>query len=101
MEKNSGGSSPPLPGPPSVPENVNPELADKSQRPRPAPIPKYSMITRQGVGTSGRCISLLTNHFKVSVKNSDAVFYQYSVCLFCYSLLFLLLVLGSMSESLT
>lgn len=46
---------------------------------------KYKIMTRSGVqnngvGRRGQPIKLLTNHFKVSVKAQDAVFYQYTVC---------------------
>ncbi|VFQ91173.1 unnamed protein product [Cuscuta campestris] len=41
--------------------------------------PKRSTMTRPGFGTSGRHISLLTNHFKVSVKCPDETFYHYNV----------------------
>ncbi|KAG6748707.1 hypothetical protein POTOM_048640 [Populus tomentosa] len=78
MEKISGGSPPPRP-PPSVPANVNPELVEVLRHPERSAIPKYSMTSRRGVGTSGRHISLLTNHYKVSVNVPDAVFYQYNV----------------------
>ncbi|KAJ6319503.1 hypothetical protein OIU78_015011 [Salix suchowensis] len=78
METISGGSPPPSP-PPSVPANVKPKLVEVPRHPERPAIPKYSMISRRGVGTSGRHISLLTNHFKVSVNVPDAVFYQYSV----------------------
>lgn len=60
------------PPPPPIPPNVKPEVV--------AP-PKYSIMSRRGTGTCGRRIPLLANHFKVSVKAPDAVFYQYSVCL--------------------
>ncbi|XVE72463.1 hypothetical protein DITRI_Ditri11bG0041100 [Diplodiscus trichospermus] len=75
MEKARGteeaGKFPSLsPSPPTIPSNVNPE----SMKP-----PKYSIASRQGVGTSGKQISLLANHFKVSVNATDAVFYQYTV----------------------
>ncbi|XWS47380.1 hypothetical protein CRYUN_Cryun14cG0147400 [Craigia yunnanensis] len=75
MEKAGGteeaGKSPSLPPPPpTIPSNVNPE----SMKP-----PKYSIASRRGVGTSGRQISLLANHFKVSVNATDAVFSQYTV----------------------
>lgn len=86
MEKDADGD-PHLPAPPPVPENVKPELAEIPQQPERAAIPKYSIIGRRGVGTSGRRIPLLTNHFKVSVNVPDAVFYQYSVCLPCFSLM--------------
>ncbi|KAL0400198.1 UNVERIFIED_CONTAM: protein argonaute 16 [Sesamum radiatum] len=42
-------------------------------------LPKRSIITRPGFGTSGQRISLLANHFRVSVRNPDEYFYQYSV----------------------
>ncbi|KAK8591931.1 hypothetical protein V6N13_062525 [Hibiscus sabdariffa] len=63
-------SPPQPPPPPTVPSNVQPE----NLKP-----PKYSIISRDEVGTSGRKISLLSNHFKVSVNATDAVFYQYTV----------------------
>lgn len=60
------------PPPPPIPPNVKPEVLIS---------PKYSITTRSGTGTNGRRIQLLANHFKVTVKAPDAVFYQYSVCL--------------------
>ncbi|KAJ0112816.1 hypothetical protein Patl1_01934 [Pistacia atlantica] len=74
MEKAGGlegaDQSPPLPPPPVVPPNLKPELVD---------LPKRSISSRCGVGNCGRRITLLTNHFKVSVNASDASFYQYTV----------------------
>nr|AHC30882.1 argonaute 6 protein [Dimocarpus longan] len=70
------GQSPPLPPPPLViPPSMKPELVDP---------PKHTIMSRRGVanngvGNSGHRIGLLTNHFKVSVKAQDAVFYQYTV----------------------
>ena len=79
MEKTAGDKeaeeAPPLPPPPVVPPNVKPELAS----------PKFSIISRRGTGSAGRCIPLLANHFKVSIEVPDAVFYQYSVCFFFFS----------------
>lgn len=57
---------------PSIPLDVKPKQVGP---------PKRSVINRRGIGTEGRHISLLTNHFKVSINTSDAIFYQYSVCL--------------------
>ncbi|PIN22149.1 Translation initiation factor 2C (eIF-2C) [Handroanthus impetiginosus] len=65
--ENSPSLAPSLP---TLPPNVKVERTD---------LPKRSIITRPGFGTSGKRISLLTNHFKVSVGNPDEIFYQYSV----------------------
>ncbi|KAH9745004.1 protein argonaute 16 [Citrus sinensis] len=71
MAKAEAGQSPPLPpSPPLMPPNVKPEHVD---------LPRHSIMSRRGVGNCGRRISLLTNHFKVSVNTTDAVFYQYTV----------------------
>ena len=76
----AGGPLPPLPPPPpAIPPNVKPERVTAT---------KYTIINRRGVGTTGRPIQLLSNHFKVHVDNPDAVFYQYSVCLSCFSFQF-------------
>lgn len=42
-------------------------------------LPARSIMTRPGFGTSGRRVSLLSNHFKVSIRNPKEFFYQYSV----------------------
>ncbi|KAH7846364.1 hypothetical protein Vadar_013047 [Vaccinium darrowii] len=68
MEKEVIGSS--LPPPPIIPPNVKPEKLNP---------PKHSIISRCGSGSAGRHISLLANHFKVSVKYPDEMFYQYTV----------------------
>ncbi|CAL5406248.1 unnamed protein product [Camellia sinensis] len=76
MDKKAGGPPPlPLPPPPPpplpiVPPNVKPEKLDPHKR---------SIISRHGFGSTGRQISLLTNHFKVSVRHPDKIFYQYTV----------------------
>ena len=79
MEKGNtiedAGGSQPLPPPPPPPAVVPPNV-----KPEKPPTPKYSVMSRRGVGRSGRRISLLANHFKVAVNVPDAVFYQYSVC---------------------
>ena len=36
-------------------------------------------MARPGLGTKGQNISLLSNHFKVTVGRTDCHFYQYSV----------------------
>ncbi|EYU42875.1 hypothetical protein ABFS82_13G013200 [Erythranthe guttata] len=58
--------------PPTIPPNVKVVRED---------LPNRSIITRPGFGTSGKRISLLANHFKVSITNPDETFYQYSVAI--------------------
>ncbi|KAF5961956.1 hypothetical protein HYC85_003165 [Camellia sinensis] len=70
MEKEAVGSSPLLPPPPIILPTVKPEKLDTLKR---------FIISRRGFGSAGRCISLLTNHFKVSIKSPDEIFYQYNV----------------------
>lgn len=65
MEKEVIGSPPPLP-PPIIPPNAKPEKLDP---------PKHSITSRRGSGSAGQRISLLANHFKVSVKYLDEMFY--------------------------
>ena len=77
MEKVNGegaNGSPPLPPPPEQPEVIQPDVEIEQ-----ADHPKRCMISRIGFGSSGKHISLLANHFKVSVQNPDEIFYQYSV----------------------
>ncbi|MCE3215905.1 Protein argonaute-4, partial [Datura stramonium] len=38
-------------------------------------------MARQGIGSKGQKIRLLTNHFKVGMTNSDGHFYHYSVAI--------------------
>ncbi|KAH1217448.1 Protein argonaute 16 [Glycine max] len=42
---------------------------------------KYSIISRNGVGTTGKHIPLLVNLFEVAVNVPDTVFFQYSVAI--------------------
>ncbi|KAE9588939.1 putative post-transcriptional gene silencing PAZ-Argonaute family [Lupinus albus] len=66
-----GAELPPLlPLPPNVPPNIDTEQV--------APT-VYSVISREGVGTIGKRIPLLANHFKVAVNVPDATFFQYNV----------------------
>ncbi|XP_059664101.1 protein argonaute 16-like [Cornus florida] len=57
-------------------EKTGKHLTSYSEQVEP---PKRSIISRRGFGSAGRRISLLTNHFKVSVRRPDEIFYQYSV----------------------
>ena len=63
----------PLPLTPPVPPDTKPEKTMP---------PTYTIMSRRGVGSKGRRIPLLTNHFGVSVNAPDLIFYQYSVCIF-------------------
>nr|AGS47795.1 argonaute 8 [Salvia miltiorrhiza] len=58
------------PPPPVVPPNVVPQKVAIGKR-----IP----MARPGVATRGRNISLLVNHFKVTVNNTEGYFFHYSV----------------------
>ena len=62
----------PLPLEPSLPPDMKPEKA----------MPQYTIMSRRGVGSKGRRIPLLTNHFRVSLNAPDLVFYQYAVWIF-------------------
>lgn len=55
--------------PPKIPPAEKPDCESR----------KWAIATRPGVGSSGRSISLLSNHFNVLVDSPDAVFYQYNV----------------------
>lgn len=68
MEKSSVALPPP---PPVIPPNVKPEKLDS---------PKRLPISRPGIGREGQRISLVANHFRVSINVPDASFYQYTVC---------------------
>lgn len=57
------------PSPPTIPQNLKEEVE----------LPERSIMKRPGFGTSGRRVSLLANHFKVSIRNPNEFFYQYSV----------------------
>lgn len=63
----------PLPLAPPIPPSMKPEKAV---------VPTYTIMSRRGVGSKGRRIPLLTNHFRVSINAPDLIFYQYSVCFF-------------------
>ncbi|KAL6527982.1 Protein argonaute 4B [Orobanche hederae] len=58
------------PPPPAIPHKMVPEKAATTQR-----VP----MVRRGFGSRGQSISLLTNHFKVAVSNTDGYFFHYSV----------------------
>ncbi|XP_038986924.1 protein argonaute 4B-like isoform X2 [Phoenix dactylifera] len=71
------------PPPPEVPPNVVPIKADPGQSspPKKAAKPKRVPVARPGLARRGQPINLLTNHFRVAVRNVDDYFYHYSVSL--------------------
>ncbi|XP_057510346.1 protein argonaute 16-like [Actinidia eriantha] len=73
MEKEASESLQLPPPPPIVPPPVKPENMGQLDP------PKRSIMSRRGFGSTGRHISLLANHFLVSVKHQNEIFYQYSV----------------------
>ncbi|KAG1327683.1 Protein argonaute 4B [Cocos nucifera] len=71
------------PPPPEIPPNVVPIKADAEQSspPKKPAKPKRVPVARPGLARRGQPITLLTNHFKVAVRNVDDCFYHYSVSL--------------------
>nr|GMD40226.1 protein argonaute 4A-like [Ipomoea batatas] len=61
-----------LPPPPPIPPNVTPKVVSMGKR---------AVMERRGFGTKGQKIQLVTNHFRVSLANTDGCFFQYSVSL--------------------
>ncbi|GAA0158071.1 translation initiation factor [Lithospermum erythrorhizon] len=68
-----------LPPPPPVPSDTTliKVEADMNKK-KVVRVP----MARRGVGSKGQKIQLLTNHFKVNVKNVDGHFFHYSVALY-------------------
>lgn len=58
------------------PQQDDTQPEDKTEQPNHH---TRSIINRPGFGSGGRHIPLLVNHFKVSIKNPDEIFYHYSV----------------------
>ena len=73
--KNGAPEPDALPPPPPVPPNVTPIKAEQEPAKKRLRVP----MARRGLGTKGQKIQLLTNHFKVAVKNVDGQFFHYSV----------------------
>ncbi|MED6226370.1 hypothetical protein PIB30_103039, partial [Stylosanthes scabra] len=69
-----------LPPPPPVPPDVVPAKAEQELPPEP-PKKTRVPIARRGLGSKGQKLTLMTNHFKVNVNNTEEEFYQYSVAL--------------------
>ncbi|KAJ6846013.1 protein argonaute 4B-like [Iris pallida] len=70
-----------LPPPPPLPPNVVPIKAenDRASPPKKPAKPKRVPMQRPGLARKGQPISLLTNHFQVSLRSVDNYFYHYSV----------------------
>ncbi|WOL14713.1 protein argonaute 4B-like [Canna indica] len=69
-----------LPPPPStLPANFVPTKPDAEEM--SVPKPKRMPMSRPGLGKKGNVVHLVTNHFKVSVRNVDDYFFHYSVLL--------------------
>ncbi|CAA7389080.1 unnamed protein product [Spirodela intermedia] len=70
----------PPPPPPVIPPNVIPIIADPELR--KSSKHKRIPMNRPGTGTNGKAIPLVTNHFRVDLRNvDDGYFYHYSVLL--------------------
>ncbi|GER39342.1 argonaute family protein [Striga asiatica] len=68
-----------LPPPPPIPANVTPIKVDNE--PEVKKVLRVPMA-RRGFGTKGNKVPILTNHFRVNVKNLEGHFFHYSVALF-------------------
>ncbi|MCL7024164.1 hypothetical protein MKW94_029661, partial [Papaver nudicaule] len=73
-----------LPPPPPIPADVVPLRVDSGspETLKKVSKPKRVPMARNGTGTKGQSIQLLTNHFKVGVSNVEGFFYHYCVTLF-------------------
>ncbi|KAG2587979.1 hypothetical protein PVAP13_5NG186800 [Panicum virgatum] len=70
------GEADDLPPPPPLNACIEPL---KSEETKKLLKPKRALIPRKGFGKKGQQIRLVTNHFKVSLKNTDEFFYHYYV----------------------
>ncbi|CAL4964194.1 unnamed protein product [Urochloa decumbens] len=75
MESHNGEADD-LPPPPPLNAGDEPVKAEETNKPSK---PKRSLIQRKGFGKKGQPIRLVTNHFKVSLKNTEEFFYHYYV----------------------
>ncbi|KAI3926873.1 hypothetical protein MKX01_032788 [Papaver californicum] len=86
MGSNEPGESQPtdLPPPPPIPADVVPLRLDGgvSETVPKVSKPKRVPMARNGTGSKGQKIQLLTNHFKVGFSNVEGYFYHYCVTLF-------------------
>jgi eukaryotic translation initiation factor 2C len=81
------GEADDLPPPPPLNACIEPL---KSEETKKLLKPKRALIPRKGFGKKGEPIRLVTNHFKVSLKNTEEFFYHYYVCLLSLSTIFLM-----------
>jgi len=75
MEPHNGEADD-LPPPPPLDAGIEPLKADETKK---MLKPKRALVPRQGFGKKGQPIKLLTNHFKVLLKNTEEFFYHYYV----------------------
>ncbi|TXG73404.1 hypothetical protein EZV62_001983 [Acer yangbiense] len=78
-ELNGNGAADTLPPPPPVipPDFVPTKLETEPVKKKVMRVP----MSRRGLGSRGKKITLLTNHFKVNVTNVEGHFFHYSVSL--------------------
>ena len=69
------------PPPPTIPVDVVPVKVESDKK-KILRLP----IARRGLASKGTKLRLLTNHFRVNIGNTDGHFFQYSVCVFLFSL---------------
>ncbi|CAL4957224.1 unnamed protein product [Urochloa decumbens] len=70
------GKADDLPPPPPLNAGDEPLKAEEIKKPSK---PKRDLVPRKGFGKKGQPIRLVTNHFKVSLKNTEEFFYHYYV----------------------
>jgi eukaryotic translation initiation factor 2C len=81
------GEADDLPPPPPLDASIEPFKAEETKK---LLKPKRALVPRKGFGKKGQPIKLITNHFKVSLKNTEEFFYHYYVRLLSLSTIFLL-----------
>ncbi|PAN31358.1 hypothetical protein PAHAL_5G413400 [Panicum hallii] len=70
------GEADDLPPPPPLDASIEPFKAEETKK---LLKPKRALVPRKGFGKKGQPIKLITNHFKVSLKNTEEFFYHYYV----------------------
>ena len=76
------GEADDLPPPPPLNAGDEPVKVEDIKKPLK---PERSLVPRNGFGKRWQQIKLVTNHLKVSLRNTEEFFYHYYVCLLSLS----------------